>query len=115
MLGFYFGGKRRPNFSEAEVYALVTEVAKRKEMILGKLDSSSCTLQLKNHAWGEVLNAVNAVGRVTRNVTEIRRKFSFVLALRKKQHKIRNMLVEQVAAPKLKLHTLQLKMQFFNY
>ncbi|XP_042206310.1 uncharacterized protein LOC121855439 [Homarus americanus] len=68
--------KRRPNFSEAEVYALVTEVAKRKEMILGKLDSSRCTLQLKNHAWGEVLNAVNAVGRVTRNVTEIRRKFS---------------------------------------
>ncbi|KAG7155111.1 t-SNARE domain-containing protein 1-like 7 [Homarus americanus] len=45
-------------------------------MILGKLDSSRCTLQLKNHAWGEVLNAVNAVGRVTRNVTEIRRKFS---------------------------------------
>ncbi|XP_042221778.1 nuclear apoptosis-inducing factor 1-like isoform X1 [Homarus americanus] len=68
--------KRRPNFSEAEVYALVTEVAKRKEMILGKLDSTRCTLQLKNHAWGEVLNAVNAVGRVTRNVTEIRRKFS---------------------------------------
>ncbi|XP_042205567.1 uncharacterized protein LOC121854992, partial [Homarus americanus] len=27
-------------------------------------------------AWGEVLNAVNAVGRVTRNVTEIRWKFS---------------------------------------
>ncbi|XP_042213537.1 uncharacterized protein LOC121863134, partial [Homarus americanus] len=26
--------------------------------------------------WGEVLNEVNAVGRVTRNVTEIRRKFS---------------------------------------
>ncbi|KAG7170500.1 t-SNARE domain-containing protein 1-like 3 [Homarus americanus] len=68
--------KRRPNFSEAEVYAIVSEVTKRQQIILGKLDSTRCTLKLKNHAWGEVLNAVNAVARFPRNVVEVRRKFS---------------------------------------
>ncbi|XP_042214208.1 myb/SANT-like DNA-binding domain-containing protein 4 isoform X1 [Homarus americanus] len=67
--------KRRPNFSEAEVYAMVCEVAKRKKIILGKLDSRGA-IKLKNHAWEEVVKAVNVVAQIPRNVEEVRRNFS---------------------------------------
>ncbi|XP_042203520.1 uncharacterized protein LOC121853447 isoform X3 [Homarus americanus] len=67
--------RRRPNFCEEEVHAMLREIAKRKKMILGKLDSRN-TVTLKNHAWEEVLKAVNAVARIPRSVAEVRRKFS---------------------------------------
>ena len=67
---------RRPNFSDAEMLAMVAAVKERAIVILGKLDTQAgVTAAKKLRAWEEVAAAVNAVARVPRITEEVRRKF----------------------------------------
>ncbi|ROT80166.1 hypothetical protein C7M84_001110 [Penaeus vannamei] len=75
--------KRRPNFSDEEM-ALIEAVAKRKNVVLGKLDNR-ITGQVKNNAWECVTREVNLVARVPRTVAEVRWKFTDLRAAVKKK------------------------------
>ncbi|XP_069992956.1 myb/SANT-like DNA-binding domain-containing protein 4 [Penaeus vannamei] len=76
--------KRRPNFSDEEMLALIEAVAKRKNVVLGKLDNR-ITGQVKNNAWECVTREVNLVARVPRTVAEVRWKFTDLRAAVKKK------------------------------
>ena len=76
--------KRRPNFSSEELLALVTGVSQRWKIISGSL-SYSLTSAAKHRAWEAVVEEVNAVSGVSRNVEEVRSKFSDFKSLTKKK------------------------------
>ncbi|XP_047468591.1 nuclear apoptosis-inducing factor 1-like isoform X2 [Penaeus chinensis] len=76
--------KRRPNFSDEEMLALIEGVATKKNVVLGKLDNR-ITAQVKSNAWDSVTKEVNLVARVPRNVNEVRRKFTDLRAAVKKK------------------------------
>ncbi|XP_050708908.1 myb-related transcription factor, partner of profilin-like, partial [Eriocheir sinensis] len=67
--------RRRPNFSNEEILALITGVRQRWETITGPL-SSCVTAAAKQRAWEAVVEEVNAVSGVGRSVEEVRMKFS---------------------------------------
>lgn len=68
--------QRRPRFTEAEILALVEEVERREQIILGKHDmKAGVTEATKRFAWEEVCHAVNAVSLFKRTVEELKRKF----------------------------------------
>ena len=76
--------KRRPNFADEEVFAMWSAVQLHKSVILGKLDSR-VTSKAKSCAWIEVTRQVNMVGRVMRDVAEVRKRFSDFRAIVKKK------------------------------
>ena len=81
--------QRRANFSEDETLAMVNAVIPRKRILLGRLDAIF-NAAMKKNAWLEVVAEVNLVSRVTRNVEEIRKKFTdFKSAVKKKDLKER--------------------------
>ncbi|XP_018009578.1 uncharacterized protein LOC108667106 [Hyalella azteca] len=66
--------RRRPNFSDEEVMALITAVSKRKNILLGKFDKT-ITAKAKLLQWQAVIDSVNCVSTVKRDVAEVRKKF----------------------------------------
>ncbi|XP_050700090.1 uncharacterized protein LOC126987271 [Eriocheir sinensis] len=62
---------RKPNFTEAEVLAMVTAIRERYDHLYGR----SARYSTKAAAWSQVTEEVNAVGRAQRDIGEIRTKF----------------------------------------
>ena len=56
---------------------MVTSVAEKHDLLFGKFtfDSASTTVRMKAAAWQYVTDAVNAVGRVQRDVSDVKTKF----------------------------------------
>ena len=55
--------KRRQNFAEEELFAMIEGVKNKKHIILGKFDSS-VTSKAKQAAWESVTHDINLVSRV---------------------------------------------------
>ncbi|KAK3895906.1 hypothetical protein Pcinc_000406 [Petrolisthes cinctipes] len=66
--------RRAANFSEEELMLLIEEVAERKAVLLGPL-TSVMTNKGKELAWKAVAEAINSVGVVQRNVSDIKKKW----------------------------------------
>lgn len=66
--------RRRLNFSEEEIFVIVTEVAQRRDIVLSRLDTA-LTKQAKKNAWDVINQAVNAVSATVRTSEEARKKF----------------------------------------
>ena len=70
---------RRPNFTEAELLAMATSVVEKEATFFGKFtfDSAATSMRMKEVAWQDVTDAVNAVGRAQppRDVGEVKIKF----------------------------------------
>ncbi|KAK3889672.1 hypothetical protein Pcinc_006238 [Petrolisthes cinctipes] len=66
--------RRAANFSEEELMLLIEEVAERKAVLLGPL-TSVVTNKGKELAWKAVAEAINSVGVVQRNVSDIKKKW----------------------------------------
>ncbi|KAK3876629.1 hypothetical protein Pcinc_018602 [Petrolisthes cinctipes] len=66
--------RRAANFSEEELMLLIEEVAERKAVLLGPL-TSVVTNKGKEFAWKTVAEAINSVGVVQRNVSDIKKKW----------------------------------------
>lgn len=71
--------KRRPNFSDGELLALVSAVSENQDILFGKfhLDNSSQARCLKTTAWQNVTDAVNSVSDVHRSAIEVRKKYKY--------------------------------------
>lgn len=69
--------RRRPNFSDEEILALVIAVSKNQDILFGKfhLDIGSTASSLKTTAWENVTDAVNGISEVRRNTDEVRKKY----------------------------------------
>lgn len=81
---------RRPNFSEVELLAMVTSVAEKQKILFGKFtfDSAATAVKMKASAWQYVTDAVNAVSRVQRDVSDVKTKFKhFKSEVKKKRAK----------------------------
>ena len=76
--------KRRPNFSDEEIFAILFGVSDRKRLLLGKLDNTN-TAKLKMRGWDEVATAVNTVSSVQRGSLEVRKKFYDLRTIVKKK------------------------------
>ena len=68
--------RRRPNFTEDELVVMIEEVRQRRVLLLGSFDGDKVTAKKKAHAWEQVTRAINAVSRVQRDATEVRKKFT---------------------------------------
>lgn len=68
-------GKKKKNFTEDELEALLAEVETRKNILFGTL-SSGITSKRKRNEWESVCQAVNAMGSETRTQAEIKKKWS---------------------------------------
>ena len=67
--------KRRPNFSDGELFAMVSMVSDNKVLLLGKLDNVN-TARRKAMGWDLVCDAVNNVSATRRSTQEVRKKFT---------------------------------------
>ena len=76
--------KRRPNFSNEELHALIAAVAEKKNILLAKFDMKVSS-KTKNTSWDFVANQVNMVSRVHRDLAEVRKKFFDFRAIVKKK------------------------------
>ena len=79
-----FKKQRRSNFTDSELIALINGVAKRRDILFGKFDST-LTHAKKDLAWAAVAAEVNAVATCFRDTNELRRKFSDFKGLVKKK------------------------------
>ena len=66
--------KRRPNFNDEELHAMIAAVQQRKTILLAKFDNN-VTAKTKNSAW-EAVREVNLVSRVHHDFAEVKKKFS---------------------------------------
>lgn len=76
--------RRRPNFCDEEIFAMLSVVRDNKILLLGKLDNIN-TAKRKSRGWEHVTAAVNDVSSYKRDAFEIRKKFSDLRALVKKK------------------------------
>ena len=67
--------RRRPNFSDDEVMAIITAVTERQDILLGKL-TKEITAKVKLLQWQAVTDCVNCVSTVKRDAAEVRKKFT---------------------------------------
>lgn len=70
--------KRRPHFTESEMLQLVTEVEKRKDVIMAPVSAvQGITISRKDYAWDSVAAAVNSYTdcQMIRDNKELRKKF----------------------------------------
>ena len=67
--------KRCPNFSDGELFAMVSMVSDNKILLLGKLDNVN-TARRKAMGWNLVYYAVNNVSVTRRSRQEVRKKFT---------------------------------------
>ena len=68
---------RKPNFSQAEIIAMLEEIRGRKEVILSRLQNN-LTHRMKAEAWRKVTEAVNARGVAMRSVADVKKKWKGV-------------------------------------
>ncbi|KAL2084408.1 hypothetical protein ACEWY4_019926 [Coilia grayii] len=73
--------KRRPNFTDPELMAMVSAVSKQQDILSGEFNLNvGRTLEakkLKARAWRDVTDAVNTVSHVHRYTAEVRRKYRY--------------------------------------
>ena len=62
--------KRRPNFSDEELHALIAAVQERKTSLLAKFDMN-VTAKTKNSEWEAVAREVKLVGRIHRDFAKV--------------------------------------------
>ncbi|XP_064087406.1 uncharacterized protein LOC135202084 [Macrobrachium nipponense] len=67
--------RKQPPFTEAELYIMVTEVAKRKAVIVGSFSEMGLTRNLRDAAWQEVTAAMGSVSPIQRLWKDVRKKF----------------------------------------
>lgn len=68
---------RRPNFSEDELLMMITEAAKRKNLVIEKKFDSGEVVSAKaiESAWDDITKEVNSVSKVKRTTADVRKKF----------------------------------------
>ena len=69
--------KKQPTFTEDELLVMVTEVAKRKQLVTGcfSVGVDSVSRKAKEFAWCEITAAVSGVNSFTRSEKDVRKKF----------------------------------------
>ncbi|KAG5271684.1 hypothetical protein AALO_G00182830 [Alosa alosa] len=71
--------KRRPKFTDDELFALVSAVSENQDVLFGKfhLDIGRQARDLKTTAWQNVTDAVNSISDVQRSAVEVRTKYKY--------------------------------------
>lgn len=82
--------RRRPNFSDEEVFVMIEEVAQQKNILIERTEPTTLNILSKKNAWEEVRKAVNAVSHTNRSLEEVRKKFSDFRSFVKKKCALRN-------------------------
>lgn len=70
--------RRRPNFSEQELHAMVIAVSEKQDILSGKFyhdHAANTTTTSKSAVWQYVADAVNKLSRVQRDANEVRTKY----------------------------------------
>ena len=65
--------RKQPPFIEAELYIMVTEVAKGKAVIVGSFSEMGVTRNLRDAAWQEVTAAMGSVSPIQRLWKDVRK------------------------------------------
>ncbi|XP_061169432.1 uncharacterized protein LOC133178742 [Saccostrea echinata] len=76
--------RRKPNWTERELFALAEAVAPRSRLFKSKL-SLSITADRKQEMWSEIANQLNSITLVNRTNEEIKKKWVDMQSLTKKK------------------------------